>query len=425
MSGAFSASQHGPFSFRTRTALCQQPRLCVCLAARLTWTRLQAAGQIRASQATENLTVQDPPLAGLRLAVAAHEIPHPAKASYGGEDAFFISQQGSTAFGVADGVGGWVNSGINPAEYSKTLMREAKAYFEEATLATPPSQSDATSPGHLQLTDRQTRTSDGTPPGDAQSADNQIRSESDSTSVSDTSSSASQPSTPSNSNSAVTDSSGAPVQQSSQGNTSSATDRCPQHALAAAHKATKQPGSSTALILQLREGSNTLKASNLGDSGFALFRKGARIFESKPLQHFFDCPYQFASCPDFTEDTDRPEDASEYELQLQSGDVIIAATDGLWDNLHTEELLPLLPTSEESVKQAALQIANAASTNAYDDDYSSPYTVEAVRQGMDLSWWQKLVGARFKDGKFQLARLQGGKLDDITVVVAYVAAPSA
>lgn len=56
--------------------------------------------------------------------------------------------------------------------------------------------------------------------------------------------------------------------------------------------------------------------------------------------------------------------------------------------------------------QAALQIANAASTNAYDDDYSSPYTVEAVRQGMDLPWWQKLLGARFKDGKFQLARLQ-------------------
>ncbi len=37
------------------------------------------------------------------------------QASYGGEDAFFISQERSTAFGVADGVGGWVNSGINPA----------------------------------------------------------------------------------------------------------------------------------------------------------------------------------------------------------------------------------------------------------------------------------------------------------------------
>lgn len=39
--------------------------------------------------------------------------------------------------------------------------------------------------------------------------------------------------------------------------------RNPQTALAAAHKATKQPGSSTALVLQFKEGSNMLKASNL------------------------------------------------------------------------------------------------------------------------------------------------------------------
>lgn len=91
-----------------------------------------------------------------------------------------------------------------------------------------------------------------------------------------------------------------------------------------------------------------------GDSGFALFRTGELVFQSSPLQHFFDCPYQFASCPDFTDDTDRPEDASDYELQLQSGDVIVAATDGLWDNLHTKELLPLLPASESDVKQVSL-----------------------------------------------------------------------
>ena len=89
------------------TAVCNQPRLCVCLTARSSSTRLQAtgpqcfvdmrgrhlqpvtlskiklmygAGHVRASQASEGLQVQDPPLAGLRLAVAAHEIPHPAKA---------------------------------------------------------------------------------------------------------------------------------------------------------------------------------------------------------------------------------------------------------------------------------------------------------------------------------------------------------
>ncbi|DBA72128.1 TPA: hypothetical protein ACH3X2_010851 [Trebouxia sp. C0005] len=423
MPSGLGGTHHAATRIWRSTAVCNQPRRCVCLTARSSTTRLQATGHAKASQTSEDLQTQDPPLAGLRLAVAAHEIPHPAKASYGGEDAFFISQERSTAFGVADGVGGWVNSGINPAEYSKTLMREAKAHFEEATLATPPSQSGTSSSADTQPTDGQLSL---TPDIASQSGSAHSTNGTEHASTSTAANGSSELQQPSASNSkppSTNNDSQAP--QSSQASASSAADCSPQSALAAAHKATKQPGSSTALVLHLREGSNTLKASNLGDSGFAVFRKGALLFQSKPLQHFFDCPYQFASCPDFTEDTDRAEDASEYELQLTSGDVIVAATDGLWDNLHTAELLPLLPDSESSVKQAALQIANAASTNAYDDQYPSPYTVEAVRQGMDLPWWQKLLGARFKDGKFQLARLQGGKLDDITVVVAYVAAPSA
>ena len=43
-----------------------------------------------------------------------------------GQDAFFVSQIGSThnvAFGVADGVGGWVESGIDPAHFSHGLCQ--------------------------------------------------------------------------------------------------------------------------------------------------------------------------------------------------------------------------------------------------------------------------------------------------------------
>ena len=35
--------------------------------------------------------------------------------SYGGEDAHFVSNIGGGALGIADGVGGWVRDGINPA----------------------------------------------------------------------------------------------------------------------------------------------------------------------------------------------------------------------------------------------------------------------------------------------------------------------
>jgi protein phosphatase PTC7 len=40
---------------------------------------------------------------------------------------------------------------------------------------------------------------------------------------------------------------------------------------------------------------------------------------------------------------------------------------------------------------------------------------------MDIPWWEKLLTARVQDGKLRLGQLSGGKLDDITVVVARVA----
>ena len=43
-------------------------------------------------------------------------------------------------------------------------------------------------------------------------------------------------------------------------------------------------------------------------------------------------------------------------------------------------------------------------------------------QGLDLPWWEKLIGASFKNGRFQLRQLTGGKQDDITVLVARVVA---
>ncbi len=38
-----------------------------------------------------------------------------AQVSYGGEDAHFISDLHGGSWGVADGVGGWQETGVNPA----------------------------------------------------------------------------------------------------------------------------------------------------------------------------------------------------------------------------------------------------------------------------------------------------------------------
>jgi protein phosphatase PTC7 len=53
--------------------------------------------------------------------ISAASIPHPDKLETGGEDAHFIDEESYT-FGIADGVGGWADSGIDPAEYSRSLM---------------------------------------------------------------------------------------------------------------------------------------------------------------------------------------------------------------------------------------------------------------------------------------------------------------
>lgn len=43
----------------------------------------------------------------------------------GGEDAYCVCTAGLGAIGVADGVSGWADEGIDPAAYSRTLMQHA------------------------------------------------------------------------------------------------------------------------------------------------------------------------------------------------------------------------------------------------------------------------------------------------------------
>lgn len=53
----------------------------------------------------------------------------------GGEDAFFISQAGHGALGVSDGVSAWAEDGIDPGEYSRTLVQYCCEAFEERVMA--------------------------------------------------------------------------------------------------------------------------------------------------------------------------------------------------------------------------------------------------------------------------------------------------
>ena len=144
------------------------------------------------------------------------------------------------SFDIIAAVWHTVQSLVLCAEYSKSLMREAKAHFEgAAAVAIRAESAPATS-------------------------------SSNSSQPSGTASSASQPQTAESGrlhltsrDSSSSSSSASQRADAKDSNAGGDAKRNPQTALAAAHKATKQPGSSTALVLQLKEGSSTLKASNL------------------------------------------------------------------------------------------------------------------------------------------------------------------
>lgn len=304
-----------------------------------------AVQQVEPSGVSRKFVGEEPgaPLApgrALTLRLAVCYLPHPDKVYYGGEDAYFVSDIGGGAFGVADGVGGWQESGVNPADYSRLFMKVACAYLEGKDLF---------------------------------AADGVARPLID-----------------------------------------------PRGALHAAHENTKVPGSATACVMQLDVEHKTLEAANLGDSGFAVFRQGQVIARSKPLQHYFDCPLQFGAFPEFVEATDTADMADLYSIPLVPGDVIVAGSDGLWDNAYDGEIAALVPRTPAEVQRAADRMAATARTHAADNEFASPYVREALLQGLDLPWWEKLVGASFKNGRFALKQLAGGKMDDITVMVALV-----
>lgn len=118
-------------------------------------------------------------------------------------------------------------------------------------------------------------------------------------------------------------------------------------------------GSSTACIALLDKETGELTSANLGDSGYVVFRlqpdsdnthRFVNVLEASKGQHFFNAPYQLSIVPNsipqeqrkfFLED--QPADAHRKSYgPLRHGDIIVMATDGLFDNVFVSEMGDLL-----------------------------------------------------------------------------------
>ncbi|KAF7363443.1 Protein phosphatase [Mycena sanguinolenta] len=175
-----------------------------------------------------------------------------------------------------------------------------------------------------------------------------------------------------------------------------------------------EAGSSTACLLTLNASSGMLRSANLGDSGFCIVpiltrRASSMFFSSRPQTHFFNCPRQLAKLKSIkdkaTSFSDLPDTAEEYSTRLKDGDVVIAYTDGLSDNIFPAEILTICslimnkPDSETTKVQMLAQSLVNHSRNCMFSDQVSPFEIDARRHRQ---------------------RWQGGKIDDVTVVVALV-----
>ncbi|KAL6216121.1 hypothetical protein ACLB2K_009348 [Fragaria x ananassa] len=247
----------------------------------------------------------------LKLSSGSCYLPHPDKEDTGGEDAHFICVN-EQAIGVADGVGGWADLGVNSGLYSRELMSNSVTAVQEEPIG---------------------------------SVD-------------------------------------------------------PARVLEKAHSSTKARGSSTACIIALTE--QGIHAINLGDSGFIVVRDGCTVFRSPVQQHDFNFTYQLENGVN----SDLPSSGQVFTVPVAPGDVIVAGTDGLFDNLYNNEITAVVVHAMRAglgPQVTAQKIAALARQRAQDRDRQTPFSTAAQDAGF---------------------RYYGGKLDDITVVVSYVTSSS-
>ncbi|KAG8632509.1 hypothetical protein MANES_18G028900v8 [Manihot esculenta] len=243
----------------------------------------------------------------LKLISGSCYLPHPDKEETGGEDAHFICSD-EQAIGVADGVGGWADLGVDAGQYSRELMSNSVTAIQEEPKG---------------LID-------------------------------------------------------------------------PARVLEKAYSSTKARGSSTACIIALTD--EGLHAINLGDSGFIVVRDGCTVFRSPVQQHDFNFTYQLES----GNNGDLPSSGQVFTIAVAPGDVIVAGTDGLFDNLYNNEITAVVVHATRAglgPQVTAQKIAALARQRAQDKDRQTPFSTAAQDAGF---------------------RYYGGKLDDITVVVSYI-----
>lgn len=205
-------------------------------------------------------------------------------------------------------------------------------------------------------------------------------------------------------------------------------------------------GGSTACV-GIAKGDGTLEVANLGDSGFVQLRLNAIHEYSEPQTHAFNTPYQLAVVPEKVlkqaaafggqQLCDFPKDANVSQHKLRHGDVLVFASDGVWDNLSHQDILKvvsriMLGARAWEHSNEGVSVGKGLGNFILADDGKSgaeeiPSLQSFLAVGITGEAKAASVNTR-RDGPFAREvqkyypheNWRGGKVDDICVVVAVV-----
>lgn len=172
-------------------------------------------------------------------------------------------------------------------------------------------------------------------------------------------------------------------------------------------------GGTTAIVAHFPP-DGRLQLANLGDSWCGVFRNEKLAFQTKFQTVGFNAPYQLAIIPEhMIKEAQRrgssyirnqPADADQYTFQLQKGDIVFLATDGVTDNVAIEDMELFLKDRQSLVdsdlQQASQEFVSKTVQLSKDPSFPSVFSQEL----------SKLTGKNYS----------GGKEDDITLIVVKV-----
>lgn len=171
-------------------------------------------------------------------------------------------------------------------------------------------------------------------------------------------------------------------------------------------------GSSTACLATMHRKDCTLYTANLGDSGFLVVRNGRVLHRSVEQTHDFNTPYQLTVPPEDRKESyycDKPEMAVSTRHSLLPGDLVLLATDGLFDNMPESMLLSILnglkERGEHDLLVGASRVVEKARELSMNASFQSPFAIKARQHNVSYSG--------------------GGKPDDITLILSSVEVPNA